>query len=122
MLKIALPSRDGIIDEHFGHCEYYTLLTVDETRNIVKEERLTPPPGCGCKSNIVPILVDLGVSVLVGGNMGEGAVMTLRRHGIDVVRGASGPVQDAARNWLDGRLADRQELCTSHGHHGCGNH
>lgn len=49
MLKIALPSRDGVIDEHFGHCEYYTLLTVDETRNIVKEERLTPPPGCGCK-------------------------------------------------------------------------
>lgn len=28
MFKIALPSRDGIVDEHFGHCEYFTLLAV----------------------------------------------------------------------------------------------
>lgn len=122
MFKIALPSRDGIIDEHFGHCEYFTLLTVDEERRIVEEERMTPPPGCGCKSNIIPVLVENGVRVLLGGNMGEGAVMKLKQHGIDVVRGAAGPVRDAAALWLAGKLEDRQELCMSHGHHSCGEH
>lgn len=124
MFKIALPSRDGIVDEHFGHCEYFTLLTVDEGRRVVEEERLTPPPGCGCKSNIIPVLVEKGVRVLLGGNMGEGAVMKLRQNGIDVVRGASGPVAEAAAKWLAGELADKQELCTAHGHHhgGCGEH
>lgn len=124
MFKIALPTRDGAVDEHFGHCEYFTLLAVDENRRIVEEERLTPPPGCGCKSDIIPTLVGQGVTVLLGGNMGEGAVMKLRAHGIDVVRGASGSVREAAVKWLAGELVDRQEICKAHDHHhgGCGSH
>lgn len=24
--KIAIPTREGMIDDHFGHCAYYTVL------------------------------------------------------------------------------------------------
>jgi len=115
MLTIAVPSRNGMVDEHFGHCEAFTIFTVDESRAIAGEERFTPPPACGCKSNLIPTLVDMGVSVLVAGNMGEGAVMRLGQSGIKVIRGASGSVRDAVQAWLDGRLRDRQELCHAHG-------
>lgn len=27
-MKIAVPSRDGHVDDHFGHCEYYTIFDV----------------------------------------------------------------------------------------------
>jgi predicted Fe-Mo cluster-binding NifX family protein len=121
-MKIALPTRDGVVDQHFGHCEYFTIMTVDESRQIVEEERLTPPPGCGCKSNIVPVLVEKGVKVLLGGNMGQGAVDKLESHGIQVVRGAQGAVQDVAASWLEGRLTDKQEICHAHGHEGCHGH
>lgn len=30
MMKIAIPTRDNVIDNHFGHCEYYTILTVGQ--------------------------------------------------------------------------------------------
>lgn len=123
MFLIAVPTRDGNVDQHFGHCEYFTLLTVDDSRVIIAEEQLTPPPGCGCKSNIIPILVEKGVRVLIGGNMGQGAINKLEDHGIQVIRGASGSVTDAAALWLAGNLQDKDEVCHAHdGHEGCGQH
>lgn len=120
MTRIAVPSRNGAVDEHFGHCESFTVFTVDDTKNVTFEENFTPPPACGCKSNLVGTLVDMGVTVLVGGNMGQGAVVKLSQSGIRVVRGASGPVRQAVEAFLAGRLQDRQEICLAHGHDGCG--
>ncbi|WP_027367645.1 NifB/NifX family molybdenum-iron cluster-binding protein [Desulfocurvibacter africanus] len=119
MIKIAVPSRGGMVDEHFGHCEAFTIFSIDDGKAITDEEKLTPPPGCGCKSNIIPVLVQMGVTILVAGNMGEGAVVRLQQSGIQVVRGASGPVRNAVQAYLDGKLQDRQEVCLEHGHHGC---
>lgn len=125
MLKIAIPTRAGIVDEHFGHCESFTIYTLDADKAVTATESFTPPPACGCKSNLVPTLVDMGVEYLLAGNMGQGAVMKLQQAGIKVVRGASGPVQDVLQSWLDGTLKDNQLLCAEHGaghvcHHGSG--
>lgn len=122
MLKIAVPTRDGMVDEHFGHCQSFTIFHADENKTITAEESFTPPPSCGCKSNLIPILVEKGVTALVGGNMGEGAVTRLGQAGIRVTRGASGPVRAAAEAWLAGRLKDAQIVCHSHGDHECGHH
>ena len=27
-MKIAVPTRDGRVDDHFGHCAYYTIFDV----------------------------------------------------------------------------------------------
>ena len=113
-MKIALPSRNGIIDGHFGHCEYFTIITVDDGK-ITEEKRLDPPQGCGCKSDIVPVMAQMGVKVLLAGNMGMGAVNMLNSHGIEVVRGCAGTPVDAAKKWLDGQLEDSGQGCTAHG-------
>jgi len=116
MRKIAIPSREGLVDQHFGHCEYFTIYSVNDAREIVGEERFTPPPACGCKSDLVSTLRDMGVSDLIAGNMGEGAAVKLGQGGITVIRGASGPVHEAVEAWLHGRLHDSRELCLDHGH------
>jgi predicted Fe-Mo cluster-binding NifX family protein len=118
MIKIAVPSRSGMVDEHFGHCESFTVFSVGDDKKVTAQENFTPPPSCGCKSNLVGILKDMGVAVLVGGNMGQGAVVKLSQNGIRVVRGASGPVREAVEAFLAGRLTDRREFC--HAHDGCG--
>lgn len=51
---------------------------------------------CGCKSNIASILAEMGVSMMLAGNMGDGAVNVLNHSGIDVVRGYQGNVKDVA--------------------------
>ncbi len=115
-LKIALPARDGRIDDHFGHCEYFSVVTV-ENDAITTEQRVDPPAGCGCKSSIVATLAEMGVSVMLAGNMGEGAVQVLGNHGIKVYRGCSGKPADAVKQWLAGSVRDSGQSCSDHG--GC---
>jgi predicted Fe-Mo cluster-binding NifX family protein len=121
-MKIALPSNGSQIDEHFGHCQCFTILTVNDDNEIASEETLTPPPGCGCKSNIVPQLAGMGVSVMLAGNMGGGAVSILGSHGIQVIRGCSGDVREVAQAWLAGKIDDSGAGCQSHGSEGCPGH
>ena len=30
MKKIAIPTREDMVDDHFGHCAYYTVVTLDD--------------------------------------------------------------------------------------------
>ena len=120
-MKIALPTRQNIIDSHFGHCEYYTIFTVDNnTKKIVNEETLPSPAGCGCKSNIATTLSEIGVEIMLAGNMGQGAVNVLNNSGIQVLRGCSGDVKTVALSWLEGSLTDSGDSCQEH-EHGCHN-
>ncbi len=114
-LKIAVPTRDGVVDDHFGHCAYYTVYTV-VNQMIVGSETLPSPQGCGCKSNIASVLEDMGVKVMLAGNMGQGAKNVLERHNIAVIRGCSGPVDELVKNYLEGKVSDSGEGC---GHHDC---
>ena len=122
MIKVAVPSCGDMVDEHFGHCEAFTIFTVDPSKGIVEQIRLTPPPACGCKSNLVPTLADMGVTVMIAGGMGEGAVRLLGELGITTFRGASGPTRQAVTEWLEGRLSDSGIVCRTHGGEGCGSH
>jgi len=114
-MKIAVPSRNGEVDSHFGHCEYFTVFSLDEQGLVCAEEALTPPAGCGCKSNLVSSLADLGVNVMLAGNMGQGAVNKLNAAGISVVRGCSGAVKQVIEDYTAGKIADTPIICTDHG-------
>ena len=118
-MKIALPSRQNYIDDHFGHCEYFTVFTVDEPRKeIIGKEVIESPAGCGCKSNIAQTLAEMGVEILIAGNMGQGAVNVLNNSGIRVLRGCSGELKTAVEKWLQGSLMDSGDFCHAH-EHGC---
>ncbi len=112
---IALPSRDGKIDDHFGHCDYFTLVEVSETE-VISKKRFDSPQGCGCKSGVAPLLAEAGVTLLLAGNMGQGAVNTLAASGINVIRGCSGSIDETVEKWLKGELKDNLQVCD---HHDC---
>lgn len=113
-MKIALPTYNNLIDNHFGHCEYYTIFNIDKDNKIIGTEKMESPAGCGCKSNIAQVLSTMGVKVMLAGNMGEGAVNVLRNSGIDVIRGCSGDVNTVATMWLEGSLTDSGDSCHEH--------
>jgi len=118
-MKIALPSKGTQVDGHFGHCEFFTILTLDDAKTIVARETVTPPPGCGCKSNIVTTLVEKDVSVMLAGNMGQGAVNLLQANNIQVVRGCEGDIDEVVAGWIAGQVQDQQIMCD---HVDCGSH
>ena len=81
MKLIAIPTRDSMVDDHFGHCAYYTVVTLDEQNQVVKQERLNSPEGCGCKSNIASVMQEMGITLMLAGNMGMGAIDVLKAEG-----------------------------------------
>jgi predicted Fe-Mo cluster-binding NifX family protein len=119
MKKIAIPTRDSRVDDHFGHCDHYTVFTVGDDNSVVSSERLDSPQGCGCKSNIASVMQDMGITIMLAGNMGMGAFNKLAAHGISMVRGCHGNVNDVLAAYLNGTLSDSAEVCD---HHDCGNH
>ncbi len=114
IMKIAVPSQNGLIDEHFGHCKEFLVFRVDGS-DLVQERTIPSPEGCGCKSGVAGELAKAGVTHLVAGNMGEGAVRVLASHGITVVRGASGDARAAAQAFLSGAIKDSGTGCAGHG-------
>ncbi|SMB81694.1 Predicted Fe-Mo cluster-binding protein, NifX family [Desulfonispora thiosulfatigenes DSM 11270] len=118
-MKLALPTRNNEVDNHFGHCEYFTVYEINDAKEIIAEEKVEAPSGCGCKSNIATVLAERGVSVMLAGNMGQGAVNVLNQNKIEVVRGCSGNIKEVAEAYLRGEVVDSSVGCTSHdcGHH-----
>ncbi len=113
--KIAVPTRtDRTVDDHFGHCAQFTIFGVNEQQAVQEVGVVLSPPGCGCKSNIASILQKQGVSILLAGNMGDGAMNVLHRHGIQVHRGCSGDASKAVETFLAGQWKDSGRGCSAH--------
>ena len=62
---------------------------------------------------------EMGITLMLAGNMGMGAYNKLSAHGISVIRGCHGMVDDVLKAYLNGELNDSQESCD---HHDCNNH
>lgn len=119
MKKIAIPTRDGMVDDHFGHCAYYTVITLNDNNDVESTERLDSPEGCGCKSNIASVMQEMNITLMLAGNMGMGAYNRLSAHGISVIRGCHGKVEDVLAAYQKGDLKDSLEACD---HHDCNHH
>lgn len=115
MMKIAVPTtQNNQVDSHFGHCEFFTVFTIGANRNIENSEIIESPQGCGCKSNIAGTLSQMGVTIMLAGNMGGGAVNILKNNGIEVFRGNSGDIKQLVEKFIKGEVADSGETCSHH--------
>lgn len=118
MKKIATPlTENNQIDDHFGHCEYYGIYTINDDNVIANKEILKSEQGCGCKSNIAGTLAQNGISIMLAGGIGNGAINVLNHAGINVIRGCSGDAETAVKNFIEGKITDSGSSCNTHGHH-----
>ena len=116
MMKIAVPTRDEKVDSHFGHCDHYTLFTIDDQKTIVEVSNYEAPQGCGCKSDIASLLKEEGVDTMLAGNMGQGAVNKVSQEGIKVIRGCSGNIETVVKQYLSGFILDSGLVCSDDDH------
>ncbi len=118
-MKIAVASENGMVTEHFGHCESFSIFDV-ENGKIAKEEIIPNP---GHRPGFLPnFLNDMGVNVIISGGMGGGAIDIFNEKGIEVITGASGDAKDIVEEYLQGNLKSTGSVCHEHKHHDeCGN-
>ncbi len=110
-MKIAIPIADGKLSLHFGHCEQFALVSVNEaTRAITGTEFATPPPH---EPGVLPRwLHEQGATVILAGGMGSRAQDLFAQNGIQVVTGcAPEPAEALVAAYLSGTLASGTNAC-----------
>ena len=110
-MKIAVPLAAGRLSMHFGHCEEFALLDVDEmTKEIKQKTLLQPPPH---EPGVLPRwLHEEGADVIIAGGMGQRAQQLFAQNGIKVLVGVSGQSpEELAKTYLDGNLQTGQNMC-----------
>lgn len=110
-MKIAIPMVENVLCMHFGHCEQFALIDVDDgTKAISRRENLTPPPHE--PGLLPPWLAERGVTRVIAGGMGQRAQAIFAENGIDVIVGAPAAApEDLVRSFLDGTLEVGENTC-----------
>jgi len=108
-MKIAIPTENGKLCAHFGHCEKFAVFTT-EGEKIVNEEFITPPPH---EPGSHPrFLRDLGVNIIIAGGMGNRAQSLFTQNNIQVYYGV--PAQDLkelVRTCISNELKSGENFC-----------
>ncbi|WP_027627893.1 NifB/NifX family molybdenum-iron cluster-binding protein [Ruminiclostridium cellobioparum] len=112
-MRIAIASDGKMVTEHFGHCEGFTIFN-EQNKQIVSSEFISNP---GHKPGFLPnFLNDKGVNVIISGGMGAGAIEIFEEKNIEVITGAAGDAETAARNYIEGKLKSSGSVCHEHQH------
>jgi predicted Fe-Mo cluster-binding NifX family protein len=87
VLRVAVPTSNGLLCAHFGHCDEFTLIDVDASAKRVLEVTTTPAPEH--EPGLLPSwIADRGAKVVIAGGMGSKAQQLFAKQGVAVVTGA----------------------------------
>ncbi len=108
-VKVAIPLADGILCNHFGHCEQFALIHL-QGNQIVHKELVTPPPH---EPGLLPRwLGDQGVRLIIAGGMGQRALQLFQQRGIQVITGAPGfPPEELVAQYVNQTLVTGENVC-----------
>ena len=116
MLRIAIPTDNGLLSSHFGRAPSFSIFEVDEEdRTIVRSSNLSMGAHTDC-NQITGRLLDEQVRVVIAGGIGQGAVNSLRFSGIELWAGAPpAPPEQLVQQYLAGELAQGEARCVDDG-------
>jgi len=100
-----------MVSPHFGHCEQFALIDVDEAKKEIIRKELVPSPGH--QPGLLPEwLAEQGVAFVIAGGMGSRAQSLFQQNRIGVIIGAmeSDP-EKAVLNYLNGLLTTGDNIC-----------
>ncbi|HCC69909.1 MAG TPA: ATPase [Bacteroidales bacterium] len=108
-MKFAVPTLNNELTTHFGHCEKFAVIEIDNS-SIINEEFVDPPfhqPGAYPR-----FLAEHGVNVIIAGGMGQKAQSLFAAQNIQVCIGvAEGTPRELVEKYLKDSLMTGQNLC-----------
>jgi predicted Fe-Mo cluster-binding NifX family protein len=102
---------DGRLATHFGHCEHFAFIDVDEaTKEILSKELVSSP---GHQPGLLPVwLAERGVSVVIAGGMGSRAQALFTENRIHVIIGVLGDdPEQIVLDYMRGTLTTGDNVC-----------
>jgi predicted Fe-Mo cluster-binding NifX family protein len=111
-MRIAIPTSDGKLDHHFGHCKQFTIVDVQSGLAQRILTLFAPPHTPGQ----LPIwLAEKHVTHVIAGGIGRKAIDKLNHMGIEVHIGAP---KLSPEELVSGFLEDSLEFSSNHCDHG----
>ncbi len=109
-MKIAIPLVNGRLCMHFGHCEQFALIDVNDAKIIIGKTLLIPPQH---EPGLLPKwLAEKGVTKIIAGGMGQRAQELFAKSGVAVVTGAMGDTpEQLVAEFLAGTLITGANTC-----------
>ena len=110
-MRYAIPVSNGSLAAHFGHCEHFAIIDIDEaTKTIVRKELVASP---GHQPGLLPVwLAEEGVTAVIAGGMGSRAQELFRENHIDVIIGAlADDPGEVVLGYVRGTLATGDNIC-----------
>jgi len=110
-VRYAVPVSGGRVSPHFGHCEHFAMIDVDEESKEIISKELVPSPGH--QPGLLPEwLAEQGVAFVIAGGMGSRAQSLFQQNRIGVILGAlENDPEATVLNYLQGRLATGENIC-----------
>jgi len=120
-MKIVIPSADGKLCSHFGHCEYFTFVDINqETRQILSIDKVIPEGGVSCQS--AHWLAEQGANLVIAGGMGGRPLNIFAENGITVITGCPElDIKEIVQDYLEDKLVEGENVCAGE-HHNCHGH
>ena len=121
-MKICVTSvsgnLDAQVDPRFGRCPYFTIVDSETMEfNAISNDSTNAAHGAGIQA--AQTVANMGVKVVITGNVGPNAFNVLSATGIKIVTGASGSVREAVEKYKSGQLKETGNP-TVGGHFGMG--
>jgi len=110
-MRIAVPVSGGKLSLHFGHCDVFSLIDVDEaTRALVKVDQVAAPEH---EPGLLPRwLAEKGVNAIIAGGMGGRAQALFAERGIKVIVWApTASPEKVVAAYLQGTLVTGDNVC-----------
>lgn len=109
--KIAIPMENGKLCAHFGHCEYFAIVTVESNQITELIEQIPPVHEPGVYPRWV---ASFGVTDVIAGGMGQKAINLFNEQHINAFVGA--PIKEA-KELIEDYLADKLMLNANYCNH-----
>jgi predicted Fe-Mo cluster-binding NifX family protein len=116
-MKVAISTEKGHVSSHFGRCQSYTIVEI-ENGQILKQEEIPNP---GHQPGFLPqYLSEMNVSCIIAGGMGPRAQSLFAQKNIETLIGVQGPIDEVIEKLINQELEIGDDLCDHR--HGMGKH
>jgi len=107
-MRFAIAVEQGQVADHFGRCEGFLLVDIDDGRELGREWLDCPSHEPG----LLPrVMSEHQVDLVVCGGMGPRAQQLLAQFGLRALYGVAGPVDQVLLGLADGSIAAGDSTC-----------
>ena len=127
-MKIAIPTSEGKLCAHFGHCDEFSIVDVNLDNGEINITTATPENGVSCQC--ASWIAEQNVNIVLAGGIGSRPSAALEELGIEVIAGCpSIEIETLVKSYINKQLEvginscghDENHKCHGHGEgHHCG--